>query len=279
MEFSDPLKGALGGWLAKKKSIELQEGASRKTTAMRQHEYAVARLSILGEFSSQPITSCQQCIVDAKAARRKERLDLVSRHMLACRMHGTIAARLRQDVDEVEYMRCAKHVYLANDPNAPADLRDNPPPGFKNVSPEQLQAMGLKETMLQPEKSNFRAAVYIKYPAVWGPAPKPNAVVAFRGSTPAEEDWQNNFAQDGNKESRYYSNAVLRPVAVTFTAASARQSREVRFISACGSGTRCRFHNPFCRSETSCAARDSANRLPGFSIPACALFPSCGGRL
>ncbi|UFS71706.1 hypothetical protein LPW11_05810 [Geomonas sp. RF6] len=209
MGLSDPVKAALGNWLANKKSTQLQEAEARKTPAMRQHEYDVARQAILGEFSSQPFPICQHCIVDAKAARRKERLDLVSRHMVACPTHATQAARLRGDMDEVENMRCAKHVYLANDPNAPEDLRDNPPPGFKKATPEDLAAMGLQEKMLRPEGSNFRAAVYVKDPAVWGLDPKPSAVVAFRGSTLAQEDWRNNLAQDANQESRYYRNAVL----------------------------------------------------------------------
>ncbi len=105
-------------------------------------------------------------------------------------------------------MRCAKHVYLANDPNAPPELRDNPPPGFMKPTPEQLKTMGLDEEMLSPRISNFRAAIYIKDPAVWGPNPKPSSVLALRGSTPADEDWQNNFNQDANKEAGYYRNAV-----------------------------------------------------------------------
>ena len=68
--------------------------------------------------------------------------------------------------------------------------------------------MGLNQKMLQPKNSNFRAAVYVKDPDVWGPGPKPGAVLAFRGSTPADEDWKNNFAQDANSESKYYRNAV-----------------------------------------------------------------------
>ena len=208
MGFSDPLKAAMSDWLARKKSKELQDAAEAKTPAMRQYEYAVARESILGKFSSEPITASQECINNAKAARRKERLDLVSREMLACPRHAAEAARLRRDMDEVENMRCAKHVYLANDPYAPADLRDNPPPGFKKATAEQLKSMGLGGDMLTPPSSKFRAAVYIKDPAVWGPNPKPDPVVAFRGSTPDKEDWANNFAQDANKEAPYYRRAV-----------------------------------------------------------------------
>jgi hypothetical protein len=208
MGYSDPLKGALSGWLAKKKSRQLQEEAERKTNAMRQHEYDVARKSILGEFSSLPISACYECVRNAKAARRRERLDLVNRAIVSHPELAAVAARLRQDMDEVENMRCAKHVYLANDPDAPDDLRNNPPPGFKKATPEQLEKIGLEKDQLEPENQHFRAAVYIKDPAVWGANPKPEAILAFRGSTTAEEDWQNNFAQDANKKSDYYRRAV-----------------------------------------------------------------------
>jgi hypothetical protein len=68
--------------------------------------------------------------------------------------------------------------------------------------------MGLDDKMLNPKGSNFRAAVYIKDPEVWGPNPKPEAVLAFRGSTPVREDWDNNFAQDANREASFYRKAV-----------------------------------------------------------------------
>lgn len=163
---------------------------------------------MLGEFSSYPSTAIQECIPNAKAARRKERLELVNRHLVSCPDHAKQAASLRQDMDEVENMRCAKHVYLANDPDAPAELRDNPPPGFKKATPEQLEEMGLNEDMLSPRGSNFRAAVYIKDTNVWGSNPTPEAVLAFRGSTPDKEDWDNNFAQDANSDAPYYKRAV-----------------------------------------------------------------------
>jgi hypothetical protein len=205
----DLVKTGLSGYLANAKSAELQQAAARKTPAMREHEYAVARQSILGQFSSQPIKTTVECQRNAKATRRNERLDLVSRSLVACPRHAAQAARLRQDMDEVENMRCAKHVYLANDPDAPPDLRDNPPPGFVKPTPEQLEEMGLDEDVLNPAGSNFKAAVYVKDPAVWGPDPEPRAVLAFRGSTPEKEDWDNNFRQDANRDAPYYERAVL----------------------------------------------------------------------
>jgi hypothetical protein len=48
----------------------------------------------------------------------------------------------------------------------------------------------------------------MKDPAVWGPNPDPAAVIAFRGSTPEKEDWDNNFAQGVDRESSYYESAV-----------------------------------------------------------------------
>ena len=205
---ADALKSKLASSLAAKKAKALQDAAKSKTDAMRQHEYAVARKSILGELSSLPPSRSQQCVVNTKAARRKERLDLVSGEIVACPKHAAEAARLRNDMDEVENMRCAKHVYLANDPNAPAELRGNPPPGFIKPTPEQLEKMGLDTDTLTPDGTNFKAAVYMKDPAVWGADPKPCAVLAFRGSTPAHEDWQNNFNQDANEDASYYRNAV-----------------------------------------------------------------------
>lgn len=206
--FADTIKRGLAPRLARRTARQLQAQEAKKTPAMRQHEYMVARQSILGDLSSLPVSATQECISNEKARRRKERLKLVNSHVVACPEHEAQAARLRNDMDEVENMRCAKHVYLANDPDAPPELRDNPPPGFLKPTPEQLAEMGLDEGILSPRKSNFRACVYIKDPAVWGANPKPRSVLAFRGSTPEEEDWDNNFSQDANREADYYRRAV-----------------------------------------------------------------------
>ncbi|MBA4178145.1 MAG: hypothetical protein C0505_16550 [Leptothrix sp. (in: Bacteria)] len=208
MGWADGLKGLVAPLLANKQSKALQAAAAKKTDAMRQHDYDTARRSMLGDFSSKPPSWLQNCLAQAKAVRREQRLDLVSRAVVACPDHADAAARLREDMDEVENMRCAKHVYIANDPLAPVDLRAAPPPGFKNATADDLAGMGLTQDMLTPEGSQFRAAVYMKDEAVWGPDPKPAAVVAFRGSTPAKEDWDNNFAQDANQDAPYYRKAV-----------------------------------------------------------------------
>lgn len=208
MGLNDTIKSYLAPDLAAAQAEKLQQAQQAKTPAMIQHEYDRARRALLADFASTPATACQSCIANAKAARRKERMELVNRAIVTCPGHGASARRLRADMDEVENMRCAQHVYLANDPNAPPELRQQMPPGFLKPTPDELSAMGLNEKMLNPPGSNFRAAVYKKDPAVWGDNPKPPFVVAFRGSTPELEDWQNNFAQDANQESSYYQRAV-----------------------------------------------------------------------
>lgn len=208
MGLNDTLKSYLAPSLAAAQAKKLQKAQQAKTPAMIQHEYDSARRALLADFASTPATACQRCIANAKAARRQERMELVNRAIVTCPEHGASARRLRADMDEVENMRCAHHVYLANDPNAPPELRQQMPPGFLQPTPGELSAMGLNEKMLNPPDSNFRAAAFKKDPAVWGNNPKPPFVVAFRGSTPALEDWQNNFAQDANQESSYYRNAV-----------------------------------------------------------------------
>jgi hypothetical protein len=88
------------------------------------------------------------------------------------------------------------------------------------ATPEQLKSMGLSQKTLAPGQSQFRAAVYMKDPAVWGPNPDPAAVIAFRGATPEKEDWDNNFAQGVDREAPYYKNAVL--IGNKFAASGAR---------------------------------------------------------
>ncbi len=208
MGLNDQLKSYLASDLAASQAERLRQAQQARTPAMVQHEYDRARRALLAGFASTPATACQPCLANAKAARRKERMELVNRALVACPGHGASARRLRADMDEVEHMRCAQHVYLANDPNAPAELRQQMPPGFLKPTPDELATMGLDEKMLNPPDSNFRAAVYKKDPAVWGKNPDPPFIVAFRGSTSKREDWQNNFAQDANQESSYYKNAV-----------------------------------------------------------------------
>lgn len=206
---TEDIKAGTLDYLAQKQSDTLKAGQALMTPEERQHGYDVARKSMLGELSSLPPSATQECITSAKAQRRKERMELVNKALESCPDCLEEAQRLRGNMDEVENMRCAKHVYIANDQYAPAELRDNPPPGFITATEEDLERMNLSQDMLTPRGSQFRAAVYMKDPAVWGPNPDPAAIIAFRGSTPEKEDWDNNFAQGVDREASYYERAVL----------------------------------------------------------------------
>lgn len=203
MGLFDPVKQSLASYLAKSKSEDLEAGQERQTPEMRQRTYDAGRRSILGDFTAADPKVVQACS-SAKAARRQERLDLVSRAIVTCPEHAGTAARLRRDMDEVENMRCARHVYAT-----PKSDLGPAPPGFREPTEEDLARMGLTKDMLESsDRPGFRAAVYIKDPDVWGPDPDPAAVLAFRGSTPERVDWENNFAQGMNLESPYYRQAV-----------------------------------------------------------------------
>lgn len=202
MGWIDAIKGAVARRLGAWKASGLQAAQAKKTPEMLQRELASSQRAMLGEFSSQPSEWVQRCIVQAKAARRQQRLALIDKAVGGCPDHLDTATRLRRDMDEVEHMRAAKAVYGAR------DAVPEVPPGFKAATPDDLAGLGLTQQDLTPPESSFTAAVYMKDPAVWGARAEPAAVVAFRGSTIQQQDWQNNFAQGMNSESAYYRNAV-----------------------------------------------------------------------
>jgi hypothetical protein len=205
MGIKDGINAALAPALSWKQARSLQKQAERKAKndALVQHDYERARHAMLGDFAAAPADGVRRCAANAKVARRQERLDLVGRGVVACPEHAEEAGRLRKDMDEVENMRCARHVYQQGDEGL-----GDAPPGFRPATTEELAQMGLKPEDLQQEGSHFKAAVYMKEPAVWGDHPSPAAVLAFRGSTPAKEDWDNNFAQNANADAPYYAKAV-----------------------------------------------------------------------
>lgn len=210
---TDIVAGMTASWLAgrqaKKRSTERTQ-ALANNPKLPQEEYQHAREVILGkDFATTPAGApCIPCMANTKAARRAERLNLVSQGIVACPAHAEVAARLRQDMDQVEHARVADAVYLKYDADAPADLKA-PPPGFLDPSDDELASLGLTPNQLAPQGTNFRAAVYKKDPAVWGDDPKPRYDVVFRGTTLSKEDWENNFAQNANNHSDYYQRATL----------------------------------------------------------------------
>jgi hypothetical protein len=174
--------------------LDAHARAARADPEGVRQQYDAARHAMLGGFSSQPQTAVQACMANDKAGRRHQRLDLIARAQ-ASGCERDASRRLRADMDEVEHMRVAKFVYLAHDPDAPADLKQ-PPAGFRVATDQELLDMGLGREQLAPRGSNFRAIVCVKDPAVWGPDDRGAPyVLAFRGSTPHLEDWENNMMQ------------------------------------------------------------------------------------
>ena len=111
----DFIKSLAADKLAKSTAAKMQAADAAKTPAMRAQDYAAARQSMMGDFANTPIAGCPQCMANAKAKRRADRLQLVNTSMLTCPEHAAAAQRLRGDMDEVEKMRCAKQVYIDND--------------------------------------------------------------------------------------------------------------------------------------------------------------------
>lgn len=209
---TDIIAGLTAGWLAKRQAKSLSEARAKQLAAdpdLPQKEYQQAREAMLGkDFGTQPAgEACQPCMAADKAARRAQRLELVDKGVNACPEHAPAAARLREDMDQVEHARLAKAVYLKYDLDAPEDLKQ-PPPGFLDVTDDELDALGLNQDLLAPANSQFRAAVYKKDPLVWGDNAQQPYEVVFRGSTLAPDDWDNNFAQNANRHSNYYQSAV-----------------------------------------------------------------------
>lgn len=224
------------------KAIDQHELLSRrsnaKTDAEKTAEFDAARKSLYGELANDPIAGCQACLVQRKAATRQQRKDLVDRAIASgCANCKERAQRLRSDMDEIENMRCAKHIYLAEDPTTMNSFKE-PPVGFKNPTDQELAELGLTKEMLQPEGSNFRAKVYMRDPEIWSPPnpPDPKAIVAFRGSTPHLEDWENNFMQGANEDPRYLgadgvtANRAYYGRAVEIGKTVGASSKSVRFV-------------------------------------------------
>lgn len=212
MGLGDVISGSIGPTLARRQAAKLadaRQAALAQDPLLPTRAFQRAREGLLGRpFGQLPAgTARRECMVNTKAMRRRQRLDLVSGSLAACPEHVVEALRLRQDMDQVEHARLAKHVYIKHDPDAPTDLLPAPP-GFLDATLEEVDQLGLKQGDLVPKGSAFRAALYRKDPAVWDTDTAPAFQLVFRGSTLALEDWQNNFAQNADQASSYYERAV-----------------------------------------------------------------------
>ena len=137
MGFEGFISGLASSPLANKQAKKLAAERARALAAdpdLPQKEFQRAREGLLGkDFGSQPAGEpCVPCMANAKAQR--------------------------QDMDQVEHARLAKHVYVKYNPDAPEDLKA-PPPGFLEPTAEDLAQLGISPASLAPENTDFRAAV------------------------------------------------------------------------------------------------------------------------
>ncbi len=230
MGLGDVISGSIGPTLARRQAAKLadaRQAALTQDPLLPTREFQRAREGLLGRpFGQLPAgTARRECMVNTKATRRRQRLGLVGGSLAGCPEHLVEALRLRQDMDEVEHARLAKHVYVKHDPDAPDDLLPAPP-GFLDATEDELDQLGLKLGDLVPRGSAFRAAVYRRDPVVWDADTAPTFNLVFRGSTLAVEDWQNNFAQNADQASSYYERAVTMGNSI----AERAQSSQVQMI-------------------------------------------------
>src|ERR1019366_1614374 len=128
------IAGLTANWLAGRQAKSLSAARAKKIADdpdLPQKDYQQAREAMLGkDFSTAPAgQACIPCMCNAKAARRAERLNLVSQGVNGCPDHADAAARLRRDMDQVEHARVAKAVYKKD----PIVWGDNPQPPYDVV--------------------------------------------------------------------------------------------------------------------------------------------------
>lgn len=167
-----------------------------------------------------------KCVTSKKAERRKKRRELIRKTQNNAALENSparkkqllaTANRFAEDMDRVEDAKLSLHAYTANeDPTKQAGfmkpLRDQPPPGFKTVSLDQVAAdFGVDRKELEgylrnPDCPSQKIMIYERDTEVLGPGPK--YTVAFRGSTSDERDWNNNGRNEFGFEAPHQKNAA-----------------------------------------------------------------------
>ena len=213
------IAGRLGEFMAPKDSGSPE---FQKRQAIREYNALLDRTDPT-EHAGSP---SMKCICSEKAARRRKRHELIrkaqnnvakERDPVKKKQLAATADRLAQDMDRVEDAKLSLHAYTANeDPEKQQaflkPLRDQPPPGFKNVSLEQVaEVFGVSSEELErlinsPDNPSQKIMIYERDTEVLGPGPK--YTIAFRGSTPDPRDWNNNGRNEGGFEAPHQKNAA-----------------------------------------------------------------------
>jgi hypothetical protein len=167
-----------------------------------------------------------KCLSSEKATRRKNRHDLIRKTQNNTTLETDPAKkkkmlettdRLAKDMDRVEDAKLSLHAYTANEDEAKQEtflkpLRNQPPPGFKNASLDQMaedfgvDADKLQDIVRDKDNPSQKIMIYERDPEVLGPGPK--YTIAFRGSTQDERDWNNNGRNEAGFEAPHQKNAA-----------------------------------------------------------------------
>lgn len=169
---------------------------------------------------------CIRCITSEKAARRKNRHELIRRTQNNAVLETDpvkkkkileTADRLDKDMDRVEDAKLSLHAYTANaDESTQAEflkpLRNQAPAGFNIASLDQVandfgvDGNELKSIMNNKDNPSQKIMIYERDTEVLGPGPK--YTIAFRGSTMDARDWNNNGRNEAGFEAPHQANAA-----------------------------------------------------------------------
>lgn len=239
---------AIAGWLGETQAPQDKSSSElRKRQAIREYNALLERTS-----PDEPAEGvCLPCLAAGKAQRRKDRHDLIRKTQanvadetdpLRKKKLLDAADRLSRDMDRIEDARLAAHVYTAHPHGADQagflqPLREQPVPGFKVTSIERIaQDFGvdpekLRKIVNNPANPSQKIMFYERDVEVLGPGPK--YTVAFRGSTPDKQDWNNNGRNEAGYEAPHQKNAAR--LGAMLADAAAEQGRSIDIlISATG---------------------------------------------
>lgn len=233
--------GQVPNWIANaKSSIAGDSPDLKKGQAIREYN---ALLGTTGTGTPEQ-SVCMPCLAADKGRRRQERQELMRASqskaagdpIAGARIWAT-SNRLAGDMDRVEDAKLALHTYTANEEGTQEGflkpLRDQAPPGFTKVSPDQIAAdLGMDpaklEKLINDPDSSQRILIYQRDESVLGQGPK--YTVAFRGSTADNRDWNNNGKNEMGFEAPHQANAIRLGAEMAKAAKRQDPSRDIKSL-------------------------------------------------
>ena len=249
--------GALIGYAVKEKAAgtigEMNAPGDDKSSPEFKKRQAIREYNDLLDRTDPSVpagTPNLKCIADQKAKRREDRKDLIRKTQSKSadendpkkKQMNDAANRLAKDMDRVEDAKLSLYTYTANEDLAKQEeflkpLREQPPPGFKNATSDQVandfgvDAGKLTSILNKKNGEGQRIMIYERDETILGPGPK--YTVAFRGSTSDKRDWHNNGLHEAGYEAPHQQNAIA--LGKFLAAGAAEQDKPITdLISATG---------------------------------------------